>query len=373
MSNESILPPLHNNTNADSPAEQTNLATPPQQSQVLHVNVRPYSPTEQKYLPSQRRQAEVTPSVIASGIQPHPEYDVVYRGGKTIPHLTFTNFYLGGDSVWQNQDRSNIDRAISAAMSDTNLNNVVQQYFSQPITSTFRPSTVNSAALPSPITQASTEQLLASMYQQNQLQGYDYSQTVFCFICPSGAVLTDNGTVDSLNGLGGYHGSVNVSGTALFYAIVAYAENLANGQQNGIVAFDQPWKNITAALYHELNEARTDADVNGTPGWISNPIADFGNQQVEIGDTPVFEAGNNLSLVFKEVPLTNGNGTVPIQLMYSNAVHGPEGPHPASNQQTPSSAGTSSGSSSPSTIIIIGIVLLIIVLAIVAYFLFFHH
>ena len=30
---------------------------------------------------------------------------------------------------------------------------------------------------------------------------------------------------------------------------------------NGIPVFDRPWKNVVATLYHELNEARTDADV----------------------------------------------------------------------------------------------------------------
>ena len=342
----------------------TNASRPP-----LHGSVRPHSPAEQRYLPSQRRQTTLTPDVIVAGIQPHPEYDVGYQGGTTIPNLTFTLFYLGGDAKWQNQDRANIDHAIAAAMSDTNLNNVVRQYFTQPITSAFRPSSVLSTALPSQVTQASTEQMLTTMYQQNQLQGYNYAQTVFGFVCPSGAVLTDDGTVTSLNGLGGYHGAVSVSGTTLYYAIVAYAENLSNGQQSGIVAFDQPWKNITAALYHELNEARTDADVNGTPGWISNPIADFNNQQVEIGDAPVFEAGNNLSLVFKEVPLTNGSGTVPIQLLYSDDVHGPEGP-----RTTPDpGASTTPGSGGNPFPIIITIVLIVIALAVGAYFLFIHH
>ena len=38
------------------------------------------------------------------------------------------------------------------------------------------------------------------------------------------------------------------------------------------------------------------------------------------------EAGGNLDLVMREVPLADGSGTVPIQLMWSNAVGGPEGP-----------------------------------------------
>ncbi len=51
-----------------------------------------------------------------------------------------------------------------------------------------------------------------------------------------------------------------------------------------------------ATFYHELQEARTDPDVEGM-----------------------------LTKVFKEVPLADGSGTVPVQLQYSNAVHGPEG------------------------------------------------
>jgi hypothetical protein len=37
-------------------------------------------------------------------------------------------------------------------------------------------------------------------------------------------------------------------------------------------------------------------------------------------------AGPNLTSVMKEVPLANGTGTVPIQLMWSNAASAPEGP-----------------------------------------------
>ena len=43
-------------------------------------------------------------------------------------------------------------------------------------------------------------------------------------------------------------------------------------------------------------------------------------------DFAVFEA-NPLSQV-KEVSLTSGSGTVPVQFQYSNAVKGPEGPIP---------------------------------------------
>jgi hypothetical protein len=105
-----------------------------------------------------------------------------------------------------------------------------------------------------------------------------------------------------------------------------FSEQLPDGTVNGIPAFDAPWKNVVATFYHELNEARTDADVEeanhtgdvSQVGWTSR-------QGEECGDFPVFEA-KPLSQVFQEVPLTKGGGTVPVQFQYSNAVHGPEGP-----------------------------------------------
>jgi len=122
---------------------------------------------------------------------------------------------------------------------------------------------------------------------------------------------------DSKHGLGGYHGSVHLSGgTEICYAVGVYSEGA-----NGIVAFDEPWKNVVGTFYHELNEARTDAnveDVNATGqdgllGWYSQ------TGEGEIGDLPINASGGDLSLVFKEVALADGSGTVPIQLMWSNA------------------------------------------------------
>jgi hypothetical protein len=46
----------------------------------------------------------------------------------------------------------------------------------------------------------------------------------------------------------------------------------------------------------------------------------------EIGDIPLEEAGANLTSVMKEVKLARGGKLVPVQLMWSNAVAGPEGP-----------------------------------------------
>ena len=55
---------------------------------------------------------------------------------------------------------------------------------------------------------------------------------------------------------------------------------------------------------------------------LSEAISDQGE---ECGDYPVSEAGGHLTEVFQEVELTDNSGTVPVQFMYSNAAHSPEG------------------------------------------------
>jgi hypothetical protein len=138
------------------------------------------------------------------------------------------------------------------------------------------------------------------------------------------------GDSNSLNGLGGYHGSVHFENNGkrltAYYSANVFSQKLPDGQANGIPAFDASWKDVVGTLYHELNEYRTDADVkdaiesgeNRFLGWMSA-------QGQEIGDQPIATA-EALSLVFKEVLASTGCKRLPVQLLYSNAVHGAEGP-----------------------------------------------
>ena len=300
------------------------------------------------------------PEAIVPGIGPTPAHDLKFHGGRTIVNLTFKNFYIGGGSSWQPNDVQSIDQALAAAMSDQDLNNVMVQYFAgHPITTAALPSEILPGAPPSVVSQGDVENIVRDLYTQGKLAGTDLGSTVFNFMLPSGTVLNTDPTPtgqpaapqraqarrrpaiphdedDSLNGLGGYHGSVHVPTPAgggqdtVYYAVGVYSETLADGSTNGIPVFDQPWKNVVATFYHELNEARTDADVEDAIAAGNDPNATTflgwtSNQGEECGDFPVAEA-NPLTLVFQEVTLTNGNGTVPVQFQYSNAVHGPEGP-----------------------------------------------
>ena len=294
-----------------------------------------------------------TREVIAPGVQPSPAHDLHFQGGKIIADLRFQNFYIGADR-WPKGDMQNIDQKLAAAMSDAQLNNVMQQYFPGNITTTFDGSHPLVGPAPVAFSQGDVEALIQQMIQKGALTAVDFASTVLNFLLPPGTVLNDDSTtsplrrespvisgaqkspvahtVDSLHGLGGYHGSVHTPDKrAVYYAIGVYSQILPDGTENGIVAFDQPWKNVVATFYHELNEARTDADVEdairaGNDPNAMNFLGWISQQGEECGDFPVFEVGSDLSKVFQEVRLTTGGGTAPVQFQYSNAVHGPEGP-----------------------------------------------
>jgi len=323
----------------------------------MNVYVRRGSRAEKAF---RKRAGSPVPKAIVPGIAPTPEHDLKYLGGKTIQNLRFTNFYVGGDA-WNQDDIASIDKALSEALSDQNLNNVMVQYFSGPITTTFDGSQRLPGAAPRLMSQGDVEQLVKTLHLEGRLTS-DLTSTVYNFMLPPGTVLnTDTTTTgggkqvvdavkrqmaaakthiivpeddedDSLNGLGGYHGSVHVSGTVtVYYAVGVYSQTEADGTVNGIPVFDQPWKNVVATFYHELNEARTDADVEDAIRAGNSPNADsflgwMSDQGEECGDFPVSEAGGDLMKVFQEVELTDDSGKVPVQFMYSDAVHGPEGP-----------------------------------------------
>jgi hypothetical protein len=333
----------------------------------MRVYVRPKSQAERGF---RRRATMPKPEALAPGLPPTPDHDLISHGGKTIANLSFANFYVGGSGAWNQNDMQSIDNALAAAMSDQNLNNVMVQYYPVgQISTNFSGSQVLAGPPPKTVSQGDVENLVTTLFNAGQLDNFDLSSTVINFMLPSGTILNTNPAPttaainaglekpraaarrpaaapenqavpreeeeDSTQGLGGYHGSVHVGAapqTTVYYAVGVYSEQLADGTTNGIPVFDQSWKNVVATFYHELNEARTDADVEDAirAGNDPNAVRFLGwtsQQGEECGDFPVFEA-NPLTEVFQEVPLTNGAGTVPVQFQYSDAVHGPEAPTP---------------------------------------------
>lgn len=301
----------------------------------------------------------VEPAALAAGIPATPEHDLVFHGGKTIPNLNFANCYVGRKNVWNDGDVANINNAIKAIMTDRRLNNVILQYFPRgtAISANFLGSTFLAGPAPRTVSRGDIDALVTSALTSTPLQGADFSSTVINLMLPEGTVLTTDEapsdasvsrtasqattpyaspsakyalgrekaavreTVDSMNGLGGYHGSVHDGARTLYFAVGVYSKGT-----NGIDAFGTPWKNVVATFYHELCEVRTDCDVEDANR--NNDVSVLGwnsAQGEECGDLPIFE-DPGLNRVFQEIALASANEKSPVQFQYSNHVHGPEGP-----------------------------------------------
>ncbi len=286
----------------------------------LNVVLRPSSPAAAAY----------RSTVLAPGFEPAPGLNLEYLGGKTLPQLTFTTVYLG---PWDPGDQAELDSALPAAMADPGLNDVLAQYFpGRLVGATFAGSRTHPGIVPPRIDKPGVERLVADLHKSGALAGPDVSVSVsvVCLLLPRGVVLME-GDVSSEIGLGGYHGSVRLRRSGrrretVYYGVAVYSEGT-----NGIVAFDEPWKNVCATLYHELQEVRTDPDVEDAIRAGHTPAAArllgwYSPRGGEIGDIPIAETHGDIGLAMKEVSLADGSGTVPIQLLWSNRVGGPEGP-----------------------------------------------
>jgi hypothetical protein len=316
----------------------------------LNVVLAPESPAHRAVKPPRPQRSALAPSEnLAEGFEPQPGWNLKDEGGPTIADLVFVNRYVGPAEAWEPEDMASIDRALAGAMSDPGLQSVIAQYYNgAQITSTMLPSATHEAPLPETVYKDTAEQLATTLHAEGALGEADPASSVINVMLPKGTVLSDElspgfvppaggeeaaakrraGTIrllgdddaaDSKNGLGGYHGSVHIDGgTEIYYAVGVYSEG-----ENGIAAFDQPWKNVVATFYHELNEARTDPDVEDVnAGRAGAQLGWYSEEHGEIGDIPINACNGNLGLVFKEVALADGS-KAPIQLMWSNLADGP--------------------------------------------------
>jgi hypothetical protein len=299
--------------------------------QPMRVQARMNSAVERKYYAkSALPVAWAMPKAIAPGISPAPLEDLIFHGGKIVAQMEFQNIYLGGAASWKTSDVTSIDAAIKLAMQDRRLNNVMVQYFHDAtLTCDMRESFIVDEAKPATLDEPDVQAAVTSLYDNGLIKKTDLDSAVFNLILPPKTVLKLDGS-SSMNGLGGYHGSLHIKrggkNITLYYSANVYSEILDNGREHGIAVFNKPWKNVVGTLYHEINEFRTDADVNDAIQHNSNDFLGWTSRSGrEVGDQPIF-AATNLNQVFKEVKASSSNKRIPVQFMYSNAVHGAEGP-----------------------------------------------
>lgn len=318
----------------------------------LNVALAPESDAHRSFHPPRPRPTREPPSAdLAEGFSPQPAWNLKPEGGRTMPSLTFVNCYLGRSGAWTAADRTRIDHALEAAFTDAALESVIAQYYAPPLGAcTMLTSVERAVALGSTVHKDAAERIARRLHSEGVLGEADPANSVINVMLPKGIVLSSEpssasrsarrgrsrtrvssapaaerfdveSAVESTEGLGGYHGSVQLEdGTVIYYAIGVYSD-----EGNGIVAFDEPWKNVVATFYHELNEARTDPDVDEVNATGNEHLLGWYSQAGggEIGDLPINACDGDLRRVFGEVALTDGSGSVPIQLMWSNAADGP--------------------------------------------------
>jgi hypothetical protein len=223
-------------------------------TRLMRIQARPGSPVEARHYRYPQR-GWVQPDAIARGIPPDASADLVFHGGKTVPQMEFQNVFLGGHASWLASDIDAINTAITLAMQDRKLNNVVKQYFDSGVNLTCdaRPLLVLGEAKPAQLDEPDVQQLVVRLLQQKKVSDSDLGTTIFNLVLPPGTLLKldqDN----SLGGLGGYHGSVhfqhNGRSQTAYYSANVFSQTLPDGQVNGIPAFDASWKDVVGTLYH---------------------------------------------------------------------------------------------------------------------------
>ncbi len=301
-------------------------------AQPMRIQARKGSLVERRYYTTSQLPggAWPMPKLIAPGIDPSPLDDLMFHGGKVVPQMEFQNVFLGAAADWPPGEIKLIDAAITRAMQDKRLNNVMAQYFpGATLACDPRPSFVLGATKPDQLDEPGVQATVAALFDQGKIGKNDLDTTIFNLVLPPGTVLTLDDS-SSLEGLGGYHGSVHIQrggkNLTLYYSANVHSQRLSPPKENGIVVFDRPWKNVVATLYHELNEFRTDADVGDAIKQSNNDFLGWTSRRgQECGDQPIATAAA-LNLVFKEILATASGKRTPVQFMYSNAVHGAEGP-----------------------------------------------
>ncbi|MBI1761950.1 MAG: hypothetical protein HYR56_10990 [Acidobacteria bacterium] len=296
----------------------------------MRIQVMPGSEAEYRHYRAAARHSDerLEREALAPGVTASPQDDLLFRGGKTLPQMGFQNVYLGHSSDFAPGDVESIDDAITRLMRDEQLKSIIQQYFpGKTLSYDIAPSVILEESRPNEMDEPDVQNKLIELFDRNLILGSDHDRTCFNLVLPPDTVLRLNGS-SSLSGLGGYHGSVhffrNGQTQTLYYSANAYSAIRA-GRRNGIPFFNTPWKNVVCTLYHELIESQTDPDVGDAIRQGDRRFIGFNSGRgQEIGDQPI--SANSLDKVFKEVLTLPGPRPTPVQFMYSNAVHGAEGP-----------------------------------------------
>jgi hypothetical protein len=296
----------------------------------MRVQVAPGSEAEYRhYRTAIQRSGEIFQrEALAAGVSASPQDDLIFRGGKTLPRMGFQNIYLGHPNDFASGDVESIDDSITRLLRDETLKSIIQQYFTgKTLEYDIAPSVILDENRVNEMDEPDIQNKVIDLFDKKLLMTTDLDRTVFNLVLAPDTVLKLHES-SSRTGLGGYHGSVHFirdgQSRTLYYSANVYSA-IRSGRRNGIPFFNTPWKNVVCTLYHELIESQTDPDVNDAIRLSDRRFIGFNSRfGQEIGDQPL--KANSTDKVFKEVLTLPGPRSTPMQFMFSNAVHGAEGP-----------------------------------------------
>src|SRR5476649_2593428 len=211
-------------------------------TQPMRIQARPGSKVEQAYVTAALPgRSWPLPKVIAPGVNPAPLEDLIFHGGKTVPQLEFQNIFLGIDSSWAAGDVESIDSAILRAMQHIDLNNMMGQYFpGKALTCDGRKSIFFDDPALAHLGEPDIQRLATALYDKKAVDDSNIETCIFNLILPAGSILS-LGKSNSIDGLGGYHGSVHVQrggkDVIIYYSANVFSQRLADGRENGIDVF----------------------------------------------------------------------------------------------------------------------------------------
>jgi len=201
------------------------------------------------------------------------------HGGAVLDHPQIANIYVG--DYWKTgqgaADKTRND-AYAQEFGTSKMMGIAAEYGAG--ATSFAGSTITSGASPTKFTETDVQNMVKQQLQLGTLP--KGAQSIYTVVLPPNTVLDAGGGVTSLNGLGGFHGSVaGPDGQPIYYSVIAYSQG-----RNGIDFTGNPQDNVGITESHEWMEAMTDPDVNSTiPGRGLGWYDDVDNG--EIGDLAI--------------------------------------------------------------------------------------
>lgn len=273
--------------------------------------------------------------------------DLQFHGCPIIVDLSYQLIFVG--SIWSKPfltaQADKLETALKAALQDTTLNSVFDQYLAPGQTGPATATPAGDRGIVSMDWQAClTRDDLHAVAQQlltnGRLPRAGQENFALALILPPGTVLLDprDPVPSSTRGLASIHGTFHLTDKGNPVQVHFCAAVWSDGSNGvSVPAFQDhpawlPWENTCAALYHELAELRTNQNIDDAPDDGGAPPAGrlgwtvfHNNIWIELPDLPILWTDELPQKVFCKGTV-GGVENVPIQVLWSKRDMAPHVP-----------------------------------------------